>query len=253
MGRTHGWILAAGLVLMLVGAFVFVRQLSGNPGESTPTIRVADAPSASPTASPSPSPVEGSKRPRELVVSQPRAAGQGTFAPKPGEAGVPRARRARDAHPERAPFAPTSVSFNLASGTATAPVDRVQTLGDGSLELPEDPQRMGWWSGSSPAGTPYGSVVVAGHLDSRLFGVGFAAHMAVLARGDVVLLTDADQERRYRVRTRYLLPRTRLSALAALFSDRGPARLVLITCGGTYDRARGAYSDNFVVEATPLR
>ncbi|MEO5854257.1 MAG: class F sortase [Nocardioides sp.] len=124
---------------------------------------------------------------------------------------------------------------------------------DGSLGLPEDPRRLGWWTGGSAAGAPYGSVVLAGHLDSWQHGLGFASRLTELARGDLVEVSDDDQARRYRVRSRYLLPRTRLSALAALFSDRGPARLVLITCGGTYDRARRAYSDNLVVEATPLR
>ena len=71
--------------------------------------------------------------------------------------------------------------------------------------------------------------------------------------GDAVEVSDPDQAVRYRVHARYLLPRTRLAALTALFSDRGPARLVLITCGGAYDHERGAYADNLVVEATPVR
>ena len=34
--------------------------------------------------------------------------------------------------------------------------------------------------------------------------------------------------------------------------SRGPARLVLVTCGGRYDAARHSYEDNIVVQATPL-
>ena len=134
-----------------------------------------------------------------------------------------------------------------------APVDPVATLPDGSLALPEDPRRLGWWTGGSAIGAPYGSAVLAGHLDSREHGLGFAARLTGLRVGDAVVVSDPDQALRYRVQARYLLPRTRLSALTALFSDRGPARLVMITCGGAYDHERGAYADNLVVEATPVR
>lgn len=111
---------------------------------------------------------------------------------------------------------------------------------------------MGWWTGGSSAGALYGGVVLAGHLDSRSRGPGFAARMAALGRGDVVVLADGDRQRRYRVSARYLLPRTRLSELTALSTHRGPSGLVLLTCGGDYDPVARAYSDNLVVEATPL-
>ena len=170
---------------------------------------------------------------------------------EPSTAAAP-AGRARAAHPERAAFQPTRVRFADALGGDTAPVDRVRTLPDGTLELPADPARMGWWSGGSSAGAPYGSVVLAGHLDSRELGVGFSALMAGLDTGEHVVLADDDQVMTYVVTDRFLQPRTSVAALAALFSDRGSARLVMITCGGTYDRDAGAYSDNLVVEARPL-
>ena len=51
---------------------------------------------------------------------------------------------------------------------------------DGSLVIPDDPQVVGWWTGGSMAGEPFGSVVLAGHVDSAARGVGVLAGLAGL-------------------------------------------------------------------------
>jgi hypothetical protein len=247
----RGGTLALGLALVAGGVLVQTldlrdRQAGQETMERVPTVSATPAPSVRPPAA---SPAD------RLTVSRPRRV-RGVFAPhvSAGEGVV--VNRGRVAHPRRASFVPTGLSLVAgASGQSggRAPVDPVATLPDGSLALPEDPRRLGWWTGGSAIGAPYGSVVLAGHLDSREHGLGFAARLVGLRVGDAVEVSDPDQAVRYRVHARYLLPRTRLAALTALFSDRGPARLVLITCGGAYDHERGAYADNLVVEATPVR
>jgi sortase (surface protein transpeptidase) len=37
-----------------------------------------------------------------------------------------------------------------------------------------------------------------------------------------------------------------------VWSRRGPARLVLVTCGGPFDKAAGHYRDNIVLTAVPV-
>jgi hypothetical protein len=37
----------------------------------------------------------------------------------------------------------------------------------------------------------------------------------------------------------------------SIYSGTGPPRLVLVTCGGPFDRASGHYRDNVVVTAVP--
>ena len=249
--RRRGGTLALGLVLVAGGVLVQTLDLLDRPAgpetmERVPTVSATPAPAVRPSA------VTPADR---LTVSRPRRVG-GVFTPKPPVGEGPVVNRGRVAHPRRTPFVPTGLS--LAAGPSgpsggRAPVDPVATLPDGSLALPEDPRRLGWWTGGSAIGAPYGSAVLAGHLDSREHGLGFAARLTGLRVGDAVVVSDPDQALRYRVHARYLLPRTRLSALTALFSDRGPARLVMITCGGAYDHERGAYADNLVVEATPVR
>ena len=266
MRRQRTWVLVAALILIAFGgALVIPGVIQGMPGRdgdvvsgsdaraveaqpSSPATTSSSADDPSPTASPSDAP-EGTRR---LTVSRPDQGHRGSFEARSRRTSVPGVQQGRVAHPERALFEPTAVSFVTGAEAAQAPVDPVETLADGTLELPVDPQRIGWWTGGSAAGAPYGSVVLAGHLDSRNAGLGFAARMTGLSRGDAVVLSDGGRERRYRVVTRYLLPRKRLEALTALFSGRGAPRLVLLTCGGAYDAARGAYTDNLVVEAVPL-
>ncbi|WP_426244238.1 class F sortase [Nocardioides sp. LHG3406-4] len=187
------------------------------------------------------------------LPASPPVAPPSSEQPEPGHRSAPTARRARPAHPGRRPFSPTTVTFIDAHDPETAPVDPVGTSVDETLDLPPDPARMGWWTGGSQAGAPYGNVVLAGHLDSARFGVGFSALMAELDVGDEVELSDDDQALGYVVTDRFLQPRTSVAALASLFSDRGRPLLVLITCGGSYDSAAGAYSDNMVVLARPTQ
>ena len=54
---------------------------------------------------------------------------------------------------------------------------------DGALVIPDDVRTVGWWTGGSKAGEAFGSVVVAGHVDSAARGIGvFAAAQAARAR-----------------------------------------------------------------------
>lgn len=154
--------------------------------------------------------------------------------------------------PQWPEFRPTRVVLRPGSGGGAAPVDPVDVV-DGSLELPDDADRVGWWRGGSWAGSPFGTVVVAGHLDSSTDPEGFLAGLTGLAPGDLVELTSDGELQQYRVMDNYLLPSADLSSRSDLFEQRRRHRLLLITCGGPYDEARGRYRDNRVVEAVPIR
>jgi hypothetical protein len=72
-----------------------------------------------------------------------------------------------------------------------------------------------------------------------------------LPLGAQVSLTDAGGAQRvYRVVAVRSYPKTALPA--RLFTAGAAARLVLITCGGTFDAAAHHYSDNVVVYAVPV-
>jgi hypothetical protein len=146
-------------------------------------------------------------------------------------------------------FVPTTVV--LPDGTS-APVVPVGLHPDGALVVPDDVDTVGWWTGGSRAGEPFGSVVVAGHVDSAARGIGVFAQLKGLVPGQVVELADGSHHARYRIASATLVPQARLAEDAGIFRVDGEPQLVLVTCGGAFDPARHRYQDNLVVIATPL-
>lgn len=121
---------------------------------------------------------------------------------------------------------------------------------DGALVPPEDPAQLGWWRGVRP-GEGEGSVVIAGHIDSRRFGQGPLARIVELKPGDRAVLTTAGgASADYVVRGIQTFPKESFPA-ADLFGTDGPERLVLVTCGGAFDRARGGWDSNVIAVLDP--
>lgn len=145
---------------------------------------------------------------------------------------------------------PVSVTFP--SGRVL-PVDPAATRPDGALAVPTDIHRAGWWTGSSRLGDPFGSVVLAAHVDSFTQGVGPAVELLSARPGDTVRLAGRHLAQRYVITSVRLVPQADLRDKSVVFSAAGDRRLVLITCGGTYDAALGGYQDNVVVVARPTR
>ena len=122
---------------------------------------------------------------------------------------------------------------------------------DGALVPPEDPAQLGWWRGVRP-GEGKGSVVIAGHIDSRRYGQGPLARIVDLEHGDRAVLTTANGARAdYVFRGIQTFPKESFPA-ADLFGTGGPERLVLVTCGGTFDRALGGWDSNVVAVLDPV-
>lgn len=132
-----------------------------------------------------------------------------------------------------------------------APVTpQTYVLSSGELQLPEDPARVGWWAAGGLPGQAEGTVVLAGHMDGLQRGGAMSALLDVHP-DDVVSLEDTNGNvHDYRVVERSTTPQESLDP--ALFATDGPHRLVLVTCGGTYDDATGRYSENIVVIAEPV-
>lgn len=184
------------------------------------------------------------------TATAPRATGPATDG---GEtrtaASVPPAAVARTPASQTYPFRPTSLQ--LPSGVTT-PVDPAGVDGAGVLAVPSDPSRVGWWTGGAMSGEPFGSVVVAGHVDSATEGLGVMVEMVDVGIGEYVVARDGVREQKYRVVSRTEVPRARLAADAEPFQQDVAHRLVLITCGGDYDEVTRSYTHNVVVVATPV-
>ncbi|WP_207453937.1 class F sortase [Herbiconiux sp. SYSU D00978] len=129
------------------------------------------------------------------------------------------------------------------------PVDPVGVQTDGWMEIPEDPAVGGWYRFGPAPGDDRGTAVIVAHVDSLVYGLGPFARLPELAPGAEVAVTSASgAEHRYRVSSVEQLPKLDLGATDVWSRDGDPA-LVLITCGGEFDREARSYEDNVVVTA----
>ncbi len=117
-----------------------------------------------------------------------------------------------------------------------------------ALVLPPIPS-VGWWIGSSAVGDSRGQVVVAGHLDDDRGRIGAFAALSTLRPGDHVTIGSAERRVTYRIVALHAYRKTALPR--SLFAAGGPARLALITCGGSFTPGKG-YADNVVAIGVPL-
>ena len=163
-----------------------------------------------------------------------------------GTTAVPAARVGTPAPSQRIRFVPTTIEL---PGAKRAPVETASTVG-GLLVVPENVQRVGWWDGGAEAGDPYGAMVIAGHVDSASTGLGFFVRLLQMRAGELVTVSSRAYRATYKVITVHSIPKNALATVT--FDQTGRHRLVLITCTGRYDRARGGYENNLVVTATPV-
>jgi hypothetical protein len=126
----------------------------------------------------------------------------------------------------------------------------VGTDGSGALDLPDGTGTLGWWVGSALPGASRGTVVLAGHIDTVREGPGVMAAVVQQHVGAQLELVDrGGSTTGYRIVAVRSYPKTALPA--AVFAGTGRPRLVLVSCGGTFDEQRHHYSDNIVVYAVP--
>jgi Sortase domain len=130
-----------------------------------------------------------------------------------------------------------------------ASVSPVETV-HGTLAVPDNPADVGWWAGGARPGASSGSVVLDGHVDSPA-GPGALFRLIDLRPGDGIFVTAvARQVLRYTVIGRRAF--TKAGPLpSSLFAVTGTPRLVLITCGGRFDRSTRSYQDNIALFAVP--
>ena len=150
----------------------------------------------------------------------------------------------------RAELALRPVSVQVPGVNGAAPVEAHTTDPvSGGFDLPKGAAVIAWWaSGSAPGGQ--GSVVLAVHV-SYDGQTGPFTRLSTVPPGSTVVVSSADSSsHRYTVRSVRSAPKTALDR-GELFRTDGPPALVLVTCGGAYDRATHSFASNIVVTATP--
>ena len=121
---------------------------------------------------------------------------------------------------------------------------------DGSMEVPHDVDELGWYAPGIRPGE-LGSAVIAGHVDSYEQGPGAFFDLRLLEAGDTIEVTDEQGTSRVWTVDRIARYPKDQVPMEELFRWEGEAAdLVLVTCGGAFDRSIRSYEDNIVVYAT---
>lgn len=140
------------------------------------------------------------------------------------------------------------VSLHIpAIGVDESQLLRLGIADDGTAEVPQDHDRVGWFDrGTAPAPT-----VLLGHVDSR-DGPAVFIDLADLAPGDVIEVgRDDGSVDRYAVERTEQMPKDAFPTFA-VFGGTSPDQLRLVTCAGDFDRGALSYLDNMVVHARAL-
>lgn len=192
--------------------------------------------------------------PADTIAGQPAPAGAASGDPSaataPGDepSQISRAREGRPAASTRIRFRPEQLALAEGGEAAVEPAATV----DGELKVPENVRHLGWWDGSAFAGDPFGSTVIAGHVDSRTQGLGFFVRLLRADVGDRVTLSGDGHRAVYRVTAVRTIAKEALAADGRAFDQAGEHRLVLITCTGDYRPDQGGYDSNLVIFAEPV-
>ena len=121
---------------------------------------------------------------------------------------------------------------------------------DGALQVPEDPQRAGWYRQGFAPGED-GPAVITGHVDSYV-GPGVFARLEDMQPGQLIHVRRADGTvATFAVNAVGTFRKSEFPTERVYVGDGQPG-LRLVTCGGAFDEDARSYVDNVVVFATPV-
>ena len=172
-----------------------------------------------------------------------------TVAPRP----VPSTAVQPDLHPQVASSAPLEASapvrVDIAAVGVTAKIGPLGLNPDGTLEVPGNFARAGWYTGRPTPGEAGPAVIVA-HRASRRGGPGAFWKLPDVQPGQQIVVTRADGRRVLFAVDRVEQHRKDAFPTAAVYGPTTETALRLITCGGPFEPALGDhYRDNVIVFA----
>ncbi|GAA2215104.1 hypothetical protein GCM10009850_105710 [Nonomuraea monospora] len=131
-----------------------------------------------------------------------------------------------------------------------APIQSVGLKKDGSIQVPpsENHNLVGWYRNMSTPGE-VGPAVLLGHKDTRTRAAVFA-RLPELKNGDTIEVKRQDKTTAVFTVGGVEQADKKTFPTQRVYGEQQNAQLHLITCGGTYDRTTGHYTDNVIVYAT---
>lgn len=188
---------------------------------------------------------------RPLAASPPVPA-ESTPAPSPTDDTPPVVTYAAEAKPpQRVDVMALPLRLGIPRLGVDAPVIAVGLTGGFAMDVPQQPDQVGWYEYSSRPGMK-GNAVLAGHLD-WMGKPGVFRQLADVRPGDKVVVRGADGDaREYTVQwnKQWLMS---AAPVGTIFEPVTDPALTLITCGGRWDARTQRYDMRVVVRATQER
>ena len=203
---------------------------------------LSGGPPAAPGTSPSGASPTGVSPTGAAGAAPPGASPSGAVGAAPGR---PRAEGFRSSRTYRAVAAPARI--RIPSLGVDSRLSRLGVRPDGSVAAPSDVAVAGWFSGGPRPGQD-GPAVILGHVDSA-DGPGVFFDLAAARAGAPVRIDRADGTTvRFRITRVARVPKARFPTDLVYAPSLDPT-LRLVTCGGSFDHARGSYRDNVIAFA----
>jgi len=144
------------------------------------------------------------------------------------------------------------VRIQIPSVSIDIKITPVGVEADGLMQIPENIQVAGWYRYGPWPSSETGSTVITAHVDSFDQGLGPFAYLKEMpADAEIIVTTGDGVDHRYRLESVQNIQKTQLP-LDQVFDRDGAPRIVLLTCGGQFDKNVRNYSDNVVAIANPL-
>jgi len=142
---------------------------------------------------------------------------------------------------------PEPVWLTIPAIGVKAPIVTLGLNRNGTLQVPSSTTVVGWYT-NSPRPGAIGSAVIAGHVDSRS-GPAVFFWLRHMRPGERIYVRRADGTLAIFTVTAVRTYAKARFPTALVYGPVPDAELRLITCGGTFDYARGSYLSNVVVYA----
>lgn len=139
-------------------------------------------------------------------------------------------------------------SLEIPAIGVSTPLISLGLKADRTMQVPSNFSQAGWYR-YSPVPGDAGPSVIAGHVDGRS-GPAVFYRLTDLAPGDRVVVHYADSTRAEFAVNRVEQHPKDAFPHAQVYGDTSGPELRLITCGGIFDRSRGAHRDNVIVHAS---
>ncbi|MDP4020986.1 MAG: class F sortase [Candidatus Adlerbacteria bacterium] len=129
-----------------------------------------------------------------------------------------------------------------------AQVEQVGKTAEGAMATPKVLANVGWYRLGSKPGEE-GNAVFAGHVNNALGLPGVFKKLSQIKKGDTVEVAGSVGETLVYEVESIISYEESVAPLQEIFANKGPSKVVLITCEGVWDETTHTFSERLVVVA----